>query len=55
MADDNLYHFSDEDEDEMPCWTARMTGGNSWEAAPRGIPSFNSPCNLLADDAAGAR
>ena len=33
-----------------------MTGGNSWEVPPPpAVLSFNSICNLLADDAAGAR
>ena len=39
----------------MLCWTAPMTGGNSWEGLPPAALSFNSPCNPLADDAAGAR
>ena len=36
----------------MPCWTERLTGGNNWEAALPEALSFNSICNLLADDAA---
>ena len=38
----------------MLCWTAPMTGGNSWEVPPPASLSFNSPCNPLVDDAAGA-
>ena len=30
MADDKLYDYSDEDNDEDACWTERLTGGNRW-------------------------
>ena len=40
--------------ERTPFWTERLTGGSRWEVAPPVVPSFNSLCNLLADDTAGA-
>ena len=39
----------------MLCWTAPMTGGNSWEGLPPAALSFNSPCNPSVDNAVGVR
>ena len=33
--------------ERTPCWTERLNGGNSWEAAPTVVPSFNSICKPI--------
>ena len=54
MADDLLYHFSDEDDDEDALLDRAFDQWEQLGAAPPEALSFNSICNLLADDAAGA-
>ena len=56
MADNLLYHFSDEDDDEDALLDRAFDRWEQWEVPPPPEAlSFNSICNLLADDAAGVR